>query len=115
MARIKICKESDCDNAATTAGFCRLHYLKNWKALQLEQKQRAAKKLNGYIESICRSHPENYVDVLKKEIRSPKFDKSVAENFGRDDNEDNPFNEPTFEEDVEKLLKELKVDKDYHR
>ena len=34
MAKIRICKDEDCKNAATTAGFCRLHFLKNWKELK---------------------------------------------------------------------------------
>lgn len=113
MARIKICKESDCHNAATTAGYCRLHYLKNWKNIKSTEKRRAAKNLNAYIQSVCRKYPDRYMEVIKKDLRSPHFDKYIEENFGYDDEAEDIFNEPTYEEEVERLIKELKIEKDF--
>jgi hypothetical protein len=31
---IKICNETECKSAASTAGFCRYHYLKNWRRIK---------------------------------------------------------------------------------
>ena len=113
MARIKICKEEGCHNSATTAGFCRLHYLRNWKKIKSAEKRRAAKNLNAYIESVCKKHPERYMDVIKKDIRSPRFEKYVEETFGYDDEAEDIFDEPTYEEEIEKLIRELKLEKDF--
>ncbi len=114
MARIKICKEEGCHNSATTAGFCRLHYLKNWKKIKSTEKRRAAKNLNSYIENVCHRHPDHYMEVIKKDIRSPRFDKFVEETFGyEDDDVEDIFNEPTYEEEIEKLIKELKLEKNF--
>jgi hypothetical protein len=39
--KIKICKEAGCVSEQTTDGFCRLHYLKNWKIIRTEKKNLA--------------------------------------------------------------------------
>ena len=110
MGRIKICKESNCKNAATTEGYCRLHYLKCWKDLREHKKQRAAEKLNQYVEFICKKNPDTYMDVLRKDIRSGK----VAQDFAEGADElTTLFNDPSYEEDMRDLLKELKIEKDF--
>ena len=58
MARIKICKEEECHNSVTTRGYCRLHYLRNWKRIRDAHKQVAARRLNRYIEQVCKENPE---------------------------------------------------------
>lgn len=112
MARIRICKEEDCKNAATSGGYCRLHFLKNWKRLKEEEHERAAKKLNRYVESIMRRHPERYVEIIKKELRSRRFDKHIDEHFGYDDDENDPFNEPNYDDDVRDLIEKFRDESD---
>jgi len=85
MAKIKICKEKNCYNSATTAGYCRLHYLKNSRKIKEEQRQKAGKRLDAYIESICKKHPDNYIEVIKENISSPGFEGYVEDRFGYDD------------------------------
>lgn len=110
MARIRICKEEGCKNAATTGGFCRLHYLKNWKRLKREEQKRAAKRLNRYIESVVRRHPDRYLEIIKRDLRSPDFDKYIEDYFGNEEDEINAiFNEPTYDEDVRRLIEKLKA------
>lgn len=112
MSKIKICKEEGCHNSQTTSGFCRLHYLKNWKNIKREQQERAAKKLNRYIEAICRKHPDKYIEVIKDEIKTKKFKTHDDSNEEMDDLY-RLFNEPTYEEEVERLIKELKIEKNF--
>jgi hypothetical protein len=109
MARIRICKEEGCKNAATSGGYCRLHYLKNWKKLKQAEHERAAKKLNRYVESVIRRHPDRYVEIIKKELKSQNFGKLVDDQFGYDE-EDNVFNEPTYDEDVRELIEKFRKD-----
>lgn len=115
MAKIRICKEEGCHNSATTGGFCRLHYLKNWKKIKDEKHQRAADRLNKYIERIVEKYPERYVDVLKKEIRSKNFEKAIEDEFGNMDLDDvyHIFNDPGYQDEIETLIKNLKVEDEF--
>lgn len=55
MARkIKICVAEGCNNAQTTKEYCRLHYLQNWKTIKAEEKRKATKRLNRYVEGIMK-------------------------------------------------------------
>lgn len=113
MARINICKEKSCKDAATTEGYCRLHYLRNWKQIKREKRRRAAKKLNQYIEGICRRHPDRYMDEIKKDIRSPLFDKYVEETFGYGSEDADVFGGPGYEEEIERLIRKLKIEEGF--
>lgn len=112
MARIKICKEEGCHNAQTTAGYCRVHYLKNWKTIKKEQQEKAAKRLNRYIEAVMKKYPNKYIEVIKEDINQDKFKRHDTGSEELDDLY-RLFNEPTYEEDVERLIKELKIEKNY--
>lgn len=112
MAKIRICKEAGCNNAQTTKGYCRLHYLKNWKHIKAEKQREAARRLNKYIEAIVEKHPDKYVEVLKKEIKSRRFEKNINEEYGTNSDMDDVFkifNEPGYENEVEKLIRDLKI------
>jgi len=113
MARIKICREESCQNAATTKGYCRLHYLCRWKDIKKKERERAAKKLNRYIESVMRKSPGRYMDVIKEDLRSSKLDGTAEDVFGYRKEEDMLFNEPTYEEEIEKLIEDLKIEKGF--
>jgi len=114
MARIKICSEPDCTNAATTEGYCRLHYLRNWKKIKEETRRRAAKKLNRYIDHVMHKHPDKYVEVIKKDIRSPFFDRYIEESFGDHEGGTAPsYDEAVYEEEVEQLIRQLKIEKGF--
>lgn len=110
MTRIRICKEPNCKDAATTQGYCRLHYLKNWKELKSEERRRATKRLNRYVESVVKRHPDRYVEVIKEDLKSPQFEKKVESSFGPDDSEDNLFDEGAYDEEVRELIEKFKKD-----
>ena len=112
MPRIRICKEEDCHSAQTTGGYCRLHYLKNWKTIKKEQQERSAKRLNRYIESICRKFPDKYIEVLKEDIESRKF-KRHDDQHDEIDELYHLFSEPTYEEEIERLIHDLKIEKNF--
>ncbi len=115
MARIKICKEDGCHNAQTTGGYCRLHYLKHWKMIKAEATEKAAKRLNKYVEFMAKKNPDRYIDDIKKELRQRRFEPSGGQGeeagdvpdlvdrlFGTDE-----------KEEIEDILKELKIEKDF--
>jgi hypothetical protein len=113
MARIKICKEVGCHDASTTAGYCRLHYLKRWKQIKGEERGVAAKRLNRYIEKICRENPDDYLDVIKRELSRADFEESsvAALDFGDDLNV--PSGEQADDEEIERIIKKLKVEEGF--
>ena len=114
MRKIKICKEKECHNAQTTDGFCRLHYLRNWKKIQTEKKKKAAKNLNRYVESVLKRHPDRYVEEIKKDIRSKDFGKRVGEEFGPDAEEPFILFDPTTsDEEIENIINQLKIEKGF--
>jgi len=61
-------------------------------------------------------HPERYVEVIKKDLREPNFERYVDNNFGSENGEDlDPelFDDPAYEEEIERLIKQLKVEKGF--
>lgn len=111
MARIKICKEEGCKAQATTSGLCRLHYLKRWKEIRRKKKQQAAKRLNNYIEHMCTSHPENYVEKIRTQISDGDAPPSAEPNGqGR---ENFFFKDEEAEEEIRHLLTGVKIEKDF--
>lgn len=113
MVRIKLCKMKDCRNAATTSGFCRLHYLQNWKKIKTDQKRKAAKNLNSYVENLMRRFPDRFVDEIKKDIRSSNFDERITDQFPTEKGENWNLFEGTSDEEIRDIIRDLKVGKDY--
>ena len=112
MGRIRICKESGCKDAATTGGYCRLHYLRNWKRIKQTRQRRRARKLEGYIQSVMRRHPKDYIEAIKRDIRSPGFERRVEEGFGPEE-DTSLFGESAYDEEIDDLIRKLKIEKGY--
>ncbi|MCE9625777.1 MAG: hypothetical protein K8R69_10075 [Deltaproteobacteria bacterium] len=111
--KIKLCKEAGCNNQQTTAGFCRLHYLKNWKKIQGDRKRKAAKNLNKYIESIVRSNPDRAQNALKENLRDePAFERSMEEVF-YGDNLRQTMVDLGYREDIDTMIGSIKIDEDF--
>lgn len=114
MVKIRICTEPGCNNAQTTRGFCRLHYLKNWKTIKKEKQKAAAGRLNKFIEDIVAKHPDRYIEIIKKEIKSKQLEKTGQDEFTNDlDDVYKVFNDPGFEGDIEKLIRDLKYEDEF--
>lgn len=111
--KIKLCKEKDCDNEQTTSGYCRYHYLKNWRTIKYRHKKQSLQSLNKYIDHICTKYPDAYVDAVKRDLRDPDFFSKRAESFFVDDGVADSIDELSFSGDMSRLLTHLKVDRDY--
>jgi len=111
--KIKLCKEPGCNNQQTTAGFCRLHYLKNWKKIRAEKQRKAAKSLNKYIENIVRSNPDRAVDSLKGNLRDEiSLEKSMEDVFYGDSLRE-VMEDLGYREDLDMMIDSIKVDEDF--
>jgi hypothetical protein len=66
----KMCRETGCENSATTRGYCRLDYIKNWKKIKRKEMILKEGKLNQYIEELVSKYPEKYVEVIRQDLSS---------------------------------------------
>jgi hypothetical protein len=113
MAKIKICKEEDCNNTATTAGYCRLHYLKRWKAIKDVDKAAAARRLNQYIERVCRENPDDYIDVIRKDLRKPDFEEIVGGELDFNNDLGIAFGDLVDDIEIEEMIRKLKIEEGF--
>lgn len=67
-----ICVVEGCDENKTTGDFCRLHYISKWKRLKKKERVLAEKRLNKYIEELTARYPDEYLEVIKRDLSSDK-------------------------------------------
>ncbi len=80
IMRSNMCREVACELIATSAKYCRLHYLKNWKKIKRKDLILSEKKLDSYIEELVSKYPEKYIEAIRLDLASEKdFDKVIAE------------------------------------
>ncbi len=113
IRKIRLCKEEGCSSQATTLGYCRLCYLKNWKQLRSERHKKAAKSLNKYIDSIVKSNPDRAISALRDNLSNAgSFEKSVDEAVYQDS-----FREVMadlgFREDLDGMIDNIQIDEDF--
>ncbi len=63
-----MCRESACESSSSTAGYCRLHYIKNWKKIKRKELILREKKLNQYIEELVSKYPDKYIEAIKSDL-----------------------------------------------
>jgi hypothetical protein len=64
----RMCRELACENVATTKGYCRLDYIKNWKKIKRKEMILKEGKLNQYIEELVGKYPDKYIDVIRQDL-----------------------------------------------
>lgn len=107
---IKLCKEDGCRNEQTTLGYCRLHYLRNWKKIREKQRKKAISSLNKYVEHIMKKHPDNYVETIKQDLRDgDRFQRKAEEFYGAEEFHD-IMDEVEIDREVERIVDNLKVE-----
>lgn len=114
MARkIKLCKQESCSNQSTTMGYCRLHYLKNWKKIRSEKKKKAAKNLNKYINSILKSNPDKAVRTLRENLRSEETLERSVDDLVYHDSLRDVMADLGYREDLDMMIDSIKIDEDF--
>jgi hypothetical protein len=66
------CREVACEGLATSAGYCRLHYIKNWKKIQRKVLILKEGKLNQYIEELVAKYPDKYIEAIRQDLANDK-------------------------------------------
>jgi hypothetical protein len=67
-----VCREVACEGLSTTAGYCRLHYIKNWKKIKRKELILKEKKLNQYIEELVVKYPDKYIEAIRQDLASDR-------------------------------------------
>ncbi len=74
------CLEKDCDNLSTTAGFCRLHYIKNWSEIKNREEIIINGKLNDIILLVFSKIPLKFISDVLDDLQDDKsFYKTLKE------------------------------------
>ncbi|MCY4643398.1 MAG: hypothetical protein OXB88_02170 [Bacteriovoracales bacterium] len=66
------CLEKGCDNLATTLGYCRFHYIKNWKEIKVKQQILESGKLVALIEELIEKFSLEYVESILSDLQDEK-------------------------------------------
>ena len=66
------CLEKGCDNPVATLGFCRFHYIKNWKEIKRKQQILSEGKLTKLIEELIEKFPVKYVETILTDLADDK-------------------------------------------
>lgn len=110
--KVKLCKERNCKDLQTTSGYCRMHYLKNWKQIKEKQKKKAVENLNKYIDHIMSKNPDGYVDAIREDLKNHGQLSRKADSYFADDEYHDVMEEIGLD-DVERIIDTLKVDDTY--
>ncbi len=109
-----LCKYSGCDELANVEGYCRYHYMLNWKRIQLKKKILSEGKLDKYINELTAKYPDKYIEMLRGDLKSEKDFVSVVNELEIDDS-DSSISEDDDEgfDEVQEVAGKRSSDEDY--
>lgn len=84
----KRCREAACDLEVTVVGYCRLHYIKNWRKIKRKEAILATGQLNNYVEELVSKYPDKYLDVIRQDLSSEKDWSKVVVDLELDSTDD---------------------------
>jgi hypothetical protein len=105
----RFCAAEGCKLNATMGGYCRLHYLKNYRTIKAQEQAKAEKRLSTFIDRLAKKYPNDYLERLKEGIESEeKFRQTVYELELEQPEEPRE----TEREYLERFASKLKLDED---
>ena len=66
------CQEKNCDQMATTIGYCRFHYIKNIKKIKVKREILSQDRLQKAMEILFLSYPVDVIEYLLKCLQEEK-------------------------------------------
>jgi hypothetical protein len=105
----EVCREVACEGLSTSGGYCRLHYIKNWKKIKRKELILKEGKLNQYIEELVAKYPDKYIEAIRQDLAEDKAFAKVIYDLDLDETSDD------FEgdgENVDNLIDTIKRDFD---
>jgi len=80
------CQEKACENLQAIQGFCRLHYIKNWKTLKRKRSVVQEGKLQNYVEELVKKFPLEYLEEILKDLKDEREFYKVLKDLNIDNN-----------------------------
>ncbi len=78
--KAKKCGQRGCKMPGSSEGYCRLHYLANWKHIKFNDQVKAERRLNAYVDRMSKRYPKDYMEKIKEGLEDPeKFQQMVDE------------------------------------
>ena len=62
------CLDKGCDNPPSLSGYCRLHYIENWKEIKRKQSILSEGKLQLFIEELVTKYPVKYIEEILSDL-----------------------------------------------
>ena len=66
------CIERNCDSPSSTKGFCRLHYISNWKNVKKREAILIDGKLQDFIEDLAKKYPLKSIELVLNDLSDEK-------------------------------------------
>lgn len=66
------CLEKNCDSPSSTKGFCRLHYISNWKNVKKRESILIDGKLQDFIEDLAKKYPLKSIELVLNDLSDEK-------------------------------------------
>jgi len=83
-----VCREVACEGLSTSGGYCRLHYIKNWKKIKRKETILQEKKLDQYIEELVSKYPDKYIEAIRQDLANDKDFAKVIHDLDLDEGSD---------------------------
>lgn len=75
-----VCSHTGCKKEPSAHGYCRLHYISNWKHIRFKEKVKAERRLNAYVDKIAKKYPKDFLEKIKETLEDEnKFKEMVTE------------------------------------
>lgn len=87
------CIERNCDNPATTLGYCRFHYIRNWKEIKKKQSILMEGKLQNYIEELVSKYPVKYIEAIITDLAEDKSFVGILKELNIESDDDDAYDE----------------------
>lgn len=107
-----VCRDAACENLSTTGGYCRLHYIKNWKKIKRKEVILKEKKLNQYIEELVSKYPDKYLEAIRQDLSSDKDFAKVITDLDLDESLDDFDVDADSEEIIDSIKREFDDESD---
>lgn len=102
----RFCIQAECNEPATSHGYCRLHYIANWKHIKFNNQVKAERRLNAYVDRLARKYPKDYLERIKEGLENEEVFRATVEELEIDAEADSTETEREF---LERLADKLKI------
>ena len=100
------CMEKSCDNLRTTQGYCRLHYIKNYKTIKRKKEILKEGRLQDYITELIGKYPPKFIEQMLADLTDDREfykvlnDLGITTNYNYDDVEESAAVEADDDDDL---------------